>query len=570
MAGTHFKGIVHSELGFDGPGTVPSGGTTGQVLKKASNDDQDLVWGSGSTITGSFNQLTYFNGVGDLSELPGFQRDTTSGGLNTSLEINPNNGGGGGTVHTWSLEINPIQNSNSENWIVHNINVNVDQDNDGFSLGVGGQAATILNMGYNHQGSSDLGSMTYINMNSDIGNGTDTLEIGGFNFINGIINVDANVTLNNGLQGYGFQPTVSATAVTGTNFYVNAFYDFANIGISVSGYNSVSLSPTVEQLNNNSGFTGINLNPTVDTFQGNSNFTGIGISGNLGTFSTGSYQGIVINSTVDSVTNATGIFVDMSNVTGTNVMAASFTGDVSITGDLSFTGALSIGKLQAFFSDNPVDGGGNPTTLHSLTTQMVAQNGVTTANADTIGVNTAMLITLEDNSVTTSGVFGLGFSALALPCVVETHTGATLDYMSAAVYALNFSGTSTGGTIEEANICRTVAVPNGITTVDRLRGFYYHEPFGGIGTVRHGFYIEDAPQNYIETALLIGGTPVSDDEITNSSVALEINSTTRAFLNARMTTTQRDAMTAVNGMQIYNSSTDKLQVYAAGVWVDLH
>lgn len=36
------------------------------------------------------------------------------------------------------------------------------------------------------------------------------------------------------------------------------------------------------------------------------------------------------------------------------------------------------------------------------------------------------------------------------------------------------------------------------------------------------------------------------------------------------TTTQRDALTASNGMVLYNSSTNKLQVYANGSWVDLH
>jgi hypothetical protein len=43
-----------------------------------------------------------------------------------------------------------------------------------------------------------------------------------------------------------------------------------------------------------------------------------------------------------------------------------------------------------------------------------------------------------------------------------------------------------------------------------------------------------------------------------------------AFLNARMTTAERNALTAVNGMQIYNTTDDKLQVYAEGSWVDLH
>lgn len=36
------------------------------------------------------------------------------------------------------------------------------------------------------------------------------------------------------------------------------------------------------------------------------------------------------------------------------------------------------------------------------------------------------------------------------------------------------------------------------------------------------------------------------------------------------TTTQRNALTAANGMIIYNSTDSKIQVYAGGAWVDLH
>lgn len=36
------------------------------------------------------------------------------------------------------------------------------------------------------------------------------------------------------------------------------------------------------------------------------------------------------------------------------------------------------------------------------------------------------------------------------------------------------------------------------------------------------------------------------------------------------TTTERNALTAVNGMQIYNSTDSKMQAYAGGAWVDLH
>ena len=57
----------------------------------------------------------------------------------------------------------------------------------------------------------------------------------------------------------------------------------------------------------------------------------------------------------------------------------------------------------------------------------------------------------------------------------------------------------------------------------------------------------------------------------DASAKLEISSTTQGVLFPRMTTTQRDAISsAANGLVIYNSSTDKLQVRAGGAWVDLH
>ena len=38
---------------------------------------------------------------------------------------------------------------------------------------------------------------------------------------------------------------------------------------------------------------------------------------------------------------------------------------------------------------------------------------------------------------------------------------------------------------------------------------------------------------------------------------------------ASLTTTERDALTAVNGMLIYNSSTNKFQGYEGGSWANL-
>ena len=55
----------------------------------------------------------------------------------------------------------------------------------------------------------------------------------------------------------------------------------------------------------------------------------------------------------------------------------------------------------------------------------------------------------------------------------------------------------------------------------------------------------------------------------NASSALEVAGT-KALLLPRLTTTERNALTATDGMIIYNTTTSKFQGRAGGAWVDLH
>lgn len=66
------------------------------------------------------------------------------------------------------------------------------------------------------------------------------------------------------------------------------------------------------------------------------------------------------------------------------------------------------------------------------------------------------------------------------------------------------------------------------------------------------------------------GVTIGSTSAPTASAILDLNTTTGAVLFPRLTTTERDALTPTNGMVIYNSSTNKLQVRAAGAWVDLH
>lgn len=189
--------------------------------------------------------------------------------------------------------------------------------------------------------------------------------------------------------------------------------------------------------------------------------------------------------------------------------AAYLDGDVEITGALTFGGALSIGKLNAFSSDPVIDGGGAPTTIHSLISAPTVAASATIANADTLGINTASLITIGNNATVTSSF--LGITALGLPAVLSMGTGSTIDRVTAAAFALSLDGSATGGTVADLELCRALAIPNGVTTITRLYGFKMDLPFGDPGTTTWGVYISPTVTNWMSTSLKIGGTAgVSD------------------------------------------------------------
>ena len=61
-----------------------------------------------------------------------------------------------------------------------------------------------------------------------------------------------------------------------------------------------------------------------------------------------------------------------------------------------------------------------------------------------------------------------------------------------------------------------------------------------------------------------------------SSITLRANSSSRVYVDQsplrlyNVSTTNRNSISASNGDLIYNSSTNKAQIFANGSWVDLH
>ncbi len=66
------------------------------------------------------------------------------------------------------------------------------------------------------------------------------------------------------------------------------------------------------------------------------------------------------------------------------------------------------------------------------------------------------------------------------------------------------------------------------------------------------------------SSLNVGGSTSS-----NASAILQADSTTKGFLPPRMTTTQKNAITAATGLVLYDTTTNKLCCYNGSTWNDL-
>lgn len=66
-----------------------------------------------------------------------------------------------------------------------------------------------------------------------------------------------------------------------------------------------------------------------------------------------------------------------------------------------------------------------------------------------------------------------------------------------------------------------------------------------------------------------GGVAVGTTTVANGSVGLELAGTTKAMLVSRLTAAQRNALTAINGMVIYNSDDAVFNIYENGAWTTM-
>lgn len=642
---------------------------TSDANKPISTATQTALNAKQDEITSNDNEII-FNNAGTLEGSDTISIDPTTKGLRVIQTLVAANTSGNIVLDSVNLQANASANSPNNQFVVTDTQIGIDTNNAGFNIGTGGGALIIDAVNIVHNGTSDAGTITFENNNFSLGNGTDPIDVKGLGYSFNFGSVNANVNVSGPIQGHGFQTNINAAATISSTAFTNAFYDSANFGCSSPNYTSFNAAPVIDEIITNNNYNGVNVNANISTFSGNAGYTGVGVFGNLGTFSANSfYQGVAINPNITMINgNATGINVDMSNVTvyagvkaslvvqdityealvagtagndvtveylntttagnevatlvgGTHIQvtiesgvstatqvlaalmanatltsnllmtitgtasdpqvtyaetnlagginpgnkkAAVFNGDVQIQGALSFSGGLSIGALNSFAS---VDISGYPPGVNAIDT-LITQPSVpanTTLSTDLLAINTAMLMTVGDNSVLTSSF--LGYTALGLPAVVNLGANSTIDSVSGAAFAISLdAGAGAGSSIDNVSLCRAIAIPNGITTITELSGFKFDLPFGDPGTTTFGVNITPACHNYMAGDLKIGS---GSNIPANTSVMLELDSTTKVFLNARLTTTQKLALTPLAGMQCYDTTLNQLSYYNGTTWVNL-
>jgi len=83
------------------------------------------------------------------------------------------------------------------------------------------------------------------------------------------------------------------------------------------------------------------------------------------------------------------------------------------------------------------------------------------------------------------------------------------------------------------------------------------------------FFSTLGSSSFAERMSIVGNNVGIGTTFPDASAALDITSTTGSLLLPRMSSAERDALTAVNGMLIYNVTTNKFQGYENGAWANL-
>lgn len=526
-----------------------------------------------ATPTGTINTFAGYDNAGALFNVPGRAFDPVHFGDQYNFAVVYDNTGGyvlnGDNYSLTATVASPSDNVNLENKFV-----DIDPTSTGFAIGTSGNAMTLFSNGINHHGTANTGSIQFINNGMDIGNGTDPITVNGITFNSAQGSINSGVTMANQIVGYAFQPAIQSGAIMNSN--VRAFYDNANIHTPVPGHESFSANPNIDEIQTNHNMNAYEAGGTFPLFTGNAGYQGLSVFPQIGVMDIGGFQGVNINPSITTAGSSyvAGINIAMSNVTGfTNGIPYTINvqgGRSQFNGIASGTEGGSVIQTELDTGNYPVIGGGGPYGVNNFGGSFhVASGSPIGGGAFGIGNNLGIGIQADDDIPPDTSGLGLGFLMNGFLTQVNVASGKTMDSLTFMGAGASYSPTSTGGTIDKVNLFRAIGLINGGGTlaINNITGFYVDPVLSSGGaTNAWGIRVDDtAADNWFAKDVVVGGSTMKP---TNASVGIEVAGTDKALLLSRLATADESALTAVNGMEIYNTDTNKFRCYENGAWAD--
>jgi hypothetical protein len=173
----------------------------------------------------------------------------------------------------------------------------------------------------------------------------------------------------------------------------------------------------------------------------------------------------------------------------------------------------------------------------------VSAGSISTNAFSTTGGNLTVGMTFSQASWTTNGIFRLASGTITN----STGTGTVATQVAASIGTINFASSS-AMTVTDAASFYIAAAPGAGTNTTITRGWSHYVAAG---------------HAYFGGSVVVAATPSAP----NANALLDIQSTTKAFMPPRMTTTQKNAIPSpTSGMVVYDSTLNKLCVYGAAAW----
>jgi hypothetical protein len=247
---------------------------------------------------------------------------------------------------------------------------------------------------------------------------------------------------------------------------------------------------------------------------------------------------------------------------------------------LNGDGTFSLGVSASPFDANCVTIGLSSSTTG---TNAIAIKGTASANTVAIGGNTS---SATGNSIAINGGTTSGSSTIAM----GSGSNASVSYSTAIGFqttansngaiAIGAATTATSdraislGIFSDATATASVAIGDGadatalrsVSIGDTVQNGTSDSVAFGWNATSPDFLLGKTATSYLNGsgAVVVGGTTE-----TNSSVSMDFQSTTRVPKLPVLTTTERDALTATDGMIIMNSTTATIQGYFGAAWNNL-